>query len=206
LLLLKHILVKCFYLQLWQFNKIFEFKFGDSHNLVTHIKSKGNYVKRYKPCEKYFEGWVDKNTSKTKYKVDKIQDTIYIETKLTNQEINDIWKSLEILYKKDYNELSLYYFYVTSQLLTRSSCLSALIILNILWYKRYNKFIKTKKDEQLDWYAISVDLFTFKEEVHKYTEEITIEDLKIELPKIDKMKVSDVLNYTHHYIGSRLNR
>lgn len=194
------------YLQLWQFNKIFEFKFGESHNLVTHIKSKGKYVKRYKPCEKYFEEWVDKNTSKTKYVVDKMQDSIFIETKITNQEINDIWKSLEILYKEENNELSLYYFYVTSQLLTRSTCLSGLIILNILWYKRYNKFIKTKKNEQLDWYAISVDLFKFKEEIHKYTDEITIEDSQLSIPKIAKMKVSDVLSYTHYYIASRLNQ
>lgn len=190
------------YLQLWQLNKIFEFKFGDSHNLVTHIKSKGNYVKRYKTCEKYFVDWTDKNTSKTKYKVDKIQDTIYIETKLTKQEINDIWKTLETLYKEENKELDLYYFYVTSQLLTRSTCLSALIILNILWYNRHNKFIKTKKNEQLDWFAISVNVNEFKEQINKYTDEITIDDL----PKIDKLKVSDVLNYTHYYIASRLNK
>lgn len=190
------------YLQLWQFNKIFEFKFGDSHNLVTHIKSKGNYVKRYKTCEKYFVDYADVNTSKTKYKVDKIQDSIYIETKLTKQEINDIWKTLETLFKDENKELDLYYFYVTSQLLTRSTCLSALIILNILWYNRYNKFIKTKKNEQLDWFAISVDVNKFKEDINKYTDEITIEDI----PKIDKLKVSDVLNYTHYYIASRLNK
>lgn len=190
------------YLQLWQFNKIFEFKFGDSHNLVTHIKSKGNYVKRYKTCEKYFVDWTDKNTSKTKYKVDKIQDTIYIETKLTKQEINDIWNTLETLFKEEGKELDLYYFYVTSQLLTRSTCLSALIILNILWYNRHNKFIKTKKNEQLDWFAISVDVNKFKEDINKYTDEITIEDI----PRIDKLKVSDVLNYTHYYIASRLNK
>lgn len=204
------------FLQLWQFNKIFEFKFGDNqntatHNLVTHIKSKGNYVKRYKTCEKYFIDWVDTdqgssasrtNTSKTKYKVDKIQDSIYIETKLSKQEINDIWKTLETLFKEEDKELDLYYFYVTSQLLTRSTCLSALIILNILWYKRYNKFIKTKKNEQLDWFAISVDVNKFKKQINKYTDELTIEDV----PKIDKLKVSDVLNYTHYYIASRLNK
>lgn len=190
------------YLQLWQFNKIFEFKFGDSHNLVTHIKSKGNYVKRYKPCEKYFVNYTDNNTIKTKYKVDKIQDAIYIETKLTKQEINDIWATLETLYGTAHKEIDLYYFYVTSQLLTRSTCLSALIILNILWYKRYNKFIKTKKNEQLDWFAISVDLNKFKEDFNKYTDEVTIENV----PKIDKMKVSDVLNYTHTYIARSLNK
>lgn len=191
------------YLQLWQFNKIFEFKFGDSHNLVTHIKSKGNYVKRYKPCEKYFVDYTDVNTVKTKYKVDKIQDSIYIETKLTKQEINDIWVTLETLFKdENRKEIDLYYFYVTSQLLTRSTCLSALIILNILWYKRYNKFIKIKKNEQLDWFAISVDLNKFKEDFNKYTDEVTFE----EVPKIDKMKVSDVLNYTHTYIARSLNK
>lgn len=191
------------YLQLWQFNKIFEFKSGgEDHNLVTHIKAKGQYVKRYKPCLKYFENYSNSNNCKTKYKVDNIQDSIYIETKLSVQEINDIWKTLESLFKTENKELDLYYFYVTSQLLTRSTCLSALIILNILWYNRYNKFIKTKKNEQLDWYAISVDVNKFKEDFNKYTDEVTIENV----PKIDKMKVSDVLSYTHFYIASKLNK
>lgn len=200
------------YLQLWQFNKIFEFKSGgEDHNLVTHIKAKGEYVKRYKPCLKYFENYSDQNKCKTKYKVDKIQDSIYIETKLNVQEINDIWKTLESLFKTENKELELYYFYVTSQLLTRSTCLSALIILNILWYNRYNKFIKTKKNEQLDWYAISVDFNKFKEEFNKYTDEVTIENIRIKdpqlcVPQLDKLKVSDVLNYTHFYITSSLQK
>lgn len=191
------------YLQLWQFNKIFEFKSGgEDHNLVTHIKAKGQYVKRYKPCLKYFSTYSNSNNCKTKYKVDNIQDSIYIETKLSVQEINDIWKTLETLFKECDKELDLYYFYVTSQLLTRSTCLSALIILNILWYNRYNKFIKTKKNEQLDWFAISVDVNKFKEDFNKYTDEVTIENV----PKIDKMKVSDVLSYTHFYIASKLSK
>lgn len=200
------------YLQLWQFNKIFEFKSGgENHNLVTYIKAKGQYVKRYKPCLKYFKDYSNQNNCKTKYKVDSIQDSIYIETKLNVQEINDIWKTLETLNKEENKEIELYYFYVTSQLLTRSTCLSALIILNILWYNRYNKFIKTKKNEQLDWYAISVDVDKFKEDFNKYTDEVTIENVRIKdpqlcVPKIDKLKVSDVLNYTHFYIASKLSK
>lgn len=190
------------YLQLWQFNKIFEFKFGDNHNLVTHIKSKGNYVKRYKMCEKYFDQNSHNSSSKTKLKIDKLQDSVYIETKLTSQEITEIWSELENLFKLGSNELNIYYVYLTSQLLTRSTCLSALIILNILYYCRQNKFVKTKKDEQLDWFAISVDKEKFKEEFNNYTEEIVVESV----PEINKMKVSDVLTYTHYYIASRMSK
>lgn len=201
------------YLQLWQFNKIFEFKFGDNHNLVTHIKSKGNYVKRYKMCEKYFGNYDNSKSSKTKLKVDKLQDSVYIETKLTTQEMAEIWSELESLFKEGSKEGDIYYVYLTSQLLTRSTCLSALIILNILYYYRHNKFVKTKKDEQLDWFAISVDREKFKEEFSNYvdfvysgskdpyTEEIVVESV----PEISKMKVSDVLSYTHYYIASRMS-
>lgn len=205
------------YLQLWQFNKIFEFKFGENHNLVTHIKSKGNYVKRYKMCEKYFTqdsltskcktsyGTEVPQMSKTSYKVDKLQDSIYIETKLTTQEITEIWSELESLFKegsKEGSELDIYYVYLTSQLLTRSTCLSALIILNILYYTHHNKFVKTKKDEQLDWFAISVDREKFKEEFSNLTDEVQIDVI----PNIPKMKVSDVLTYTHYYIASRMSK
>ena len=189
------------YLQLWQFNKIFEFKFGDNHNLVTHIKSKGNYVKRYKMCEKYFDYSSHDSNSKTKLKVDKLQDSVYIETKLTTQEITEIWSELETLFKEGSKELDIYYVYLTSQLLTRSTCLSALIILNILYYCQYNKFVKTKKDEQLDWFAISVDKEKFKEEFSNYVDEVTIE----KIPEISKMKVSDVLTYTHYYVASKMS-
>lgn len=190
------------YLQLWQFNKIFEFKFGDNHNLVTHIKSKGNYVKRYKMCEKYFSDTKqNSNTSKTKLKVDKLQDSVYIETKLTTQEITEIWSELESLFKQGSKELDIYYVYLTSQLLTRSTCLSALIILNILYYCNKSKFVKTKKDEQLDWFAISVDREKFKEEFSNYADEVVVDSI----PNIPKMKVSDVLTYTHYYVASKMS-
>lgn len=210
------------YLQLWQFNKIFEFKFGENHNLVTYIKSKGNYVKRYKMCEKYFDlnnpssDVADKAAccaSKTKLKVDKLQDSVYIETKLSTQEIAEIWSELENLFKEG-SEKDIYYVYLTSQLLTRSTCLSALIILNILYYCNKSngtevpealkkpKFVKTKKDEQLDWFAISVDREKFKEEFSNYTEEIIVESI----PNIPKMKVSDVLTYTNYYVASRMSK
>lgn len=200
------------YLQLWQFNKIFEFKFGDNHNLVTHIKSKGNYVKRYKMCEKYFDYSSHDSSSKTKLKVDKLQDSVYIETKLTTQEIIEIWSELENLFafykgsgssvsfKKEDSEKDIYYVYLTSQLLTRSTCLSALIILNILYYTHHNKFVKTKKDEQLDWFAISVDKEKFKEEFSNYVDEVSVESV----PNVSKMKVSDVLTYTHYYVADKL--
>lgn len=202
------------YLQLWQFNKIFEFKFGDNHNLVTHIKSKGNYVKRYKMCEKYFDWNNLTSDSKTKLKVDKLQDSVYIETKLTTQEITEIWSELETLFKKEDSEKDIYYVYLTSQLLTRSTCLSALIILNILYYTRYGKFIKTKKDEQLDWFAISVDREKFKEEFSNYVDFVYsgskdpyVDVVTIEsIPEISKMKVSDVLTYTHYYVASRMSK
>ena len=199
------------YLQLWQFNKIFEFKFGENHNLVTHIKSKGNYVKRYKMCEKYFKtsqnstNVADKAAccaSKTKLKVDKLQDSVYIETKLTTQEITEIWSELETLFKKEDSEKDIYYVYLTSQLLTRSTCLSALIILNILYYTHHNKLVKTKKDEQLDWFAISVDKEKFKEEFSNYVDEVVVESI----PELKKMKVSDVLTYSHYYIASRMSK
>ena len=196
------------YLQLWQFNKVFEFN-QKEQNLVTHIKHNGKYVKRYKHCRDYFEDYDFKcNHCKTKYIEDKNKDSIYIETKLTKQEINDIWITLEQLYGeasakafKESKVFDLYYFYVTSQLLTRSSCLSALIILQILFYKQTNKFIKINPDEQLDWYAISVDNKKFNETIWDYCKEI-----ELEISDVNCTKVSEILNYTHYYIASNLNK
>lgn len=189
------------YLQLWQFNKIYELNQKEFH-LVTHIKHNGNYVKRYKSCQKYFSDYDHKTTNnKTKYIVDKNNDSIYIETNLSVQQINDTWKTLEQLFRDKDKLLDLYYYYVTSQLLTRSSCLSGLIILQILYYKQNNKFIRVNKDEQLDWYAISVDVNTFKENIWNYCSVV-----ECECSDIDCAKVSDVLNYTHHYIASNLSK
>ena len=188
------------YLQLWQFNKIFELNQKEFH-LVTHIKHNGNYVKRYKKCLDYFKEYDHKSTNnKTKYVVDNNKDSIYIETNITLQQINDTWITLEHLFKSG-KLLDLYYSYVTSQLLTRSSCLSALIILQILYYSQHNKFIRVNKDEQLDWYAISVDVVKFNETFWDYCSEVELEisDLVID-------KVSDVLNYTHSYIALNLNK
>ena len=195
-------------MQLWQFNKVFEFN-QKEQNLVTHIKHNGKYVKRYKHCRDYFEDYDFKcNHCKTKYIEDKNKDSIYIETKLTKQEINDIWITLEQLYGeasakafKESKVFDLYYFYVTSQLLTRSSCLSALIILQILFYKQTNKFIKINPDEQLDWYAISVDNKKFNETIWDYCKEI-----ELEISDVNCTKVSEILNYTHYYIASNLNK
>lgn len=188
------------YLQLWQFNKVFELPQEEFH-LVTHIKHNGNYVKRYKLCQKYFDNYDTKNPpNKTKYIIDKNKDSIYIETNLNRQQINDTWVVLEELYKTN-DILGLYYHYVTSQLLTRSSCLSGLIILQILYYNQHNKFIRTNNEEQLDWFAISVDVNTFKENVWNYCTEFDTE-----LSDVNCSKVSDILNYTHYYIASNLNR
>lgn len=187
------------YLQLWQFNKVFELNQKEFH-LVTHIKHNGNYVKRYKKCLDYFKEYEHKSTNnKTKYVVDNNKDSIYIETNITRQQINDTWITLEHLFKSG-KLFDLYYSYVTSQLLTRSSCLSALIILQILYYSQHNKFIRVNKDEQLDWYAISVDVVKFNETFWDYCSEV---ELEISDVVIDK--VSDVLNYTHSYIASALN-
>lgn len=188
------------YLQLWQFNKIFELN-QKEQNLVTHIKHNGKYVKRYKHCRDYFENYDFKsNHCKTKYIEDKNKDSIYIETKLTKQEINDIWITLEQLFK-DGKVFDLYYYYVTSQLLTRSSCLSALIILQIMFYKETKKFIKINPDEQLDWYSISVDCNKFNETIWNYCKEI-----ELDISDVNCNKVSDILNYTHYYIASNLSK
>lgn len=199
------------YLQLWQFNKIYDSaKFNrENHNLVTHIKAGGNFVKRYRKCAKYFKNYGKETiNNKTKYIENELEGKIYIETKYNTTELNDIWKTLETLFKSiDYKPIEvkedkiidLYYIYVTSQLLTRSSCLSALIILNILWYKQNNKFIQVNKDEQLDWFAISCNIDEFKQSFNDYVHEINLDPIDINISK-----VSDVLNYTHYYVGSNL--
>lgn len=189
------------YLQLWQFNKIYDMVFFDreNHNLVTHIKAGGNFVKRYRKCAKYFKNYgVKKINNKTKYIENELEGKIYIETKYNTTELNEIWETLEILYK-DNKIIDLYYIYVTSQLLTRSSCLSALIILNILWYKQNKKFIQVNKDEQLDWFAISCNIDEFRESFNNYVHEIKLNAIDTNINK-----VSDVLNYTHYYIASNL--
>lgn len=201
------------YLQLWQFNKIYDAVYFDreNHNLVTHIKSGGNFVKRYRKCAKYFKNYGKKTiNNKTKYIENELEGKIYIETKYNSTELNEIWETLESLYGsidpqptafKDNKIIDLYYIYVTSQLLTRSSCLSALIILNILWYKQNNKFIQVNKDEQLDWLAISCDIEEFKEFLNDYIHEVELNIIDMGITK-----VSDVLNYTHYYIASNLSK
>ena len=83
------------YLQLWQFNKIYDsaaFE-RENHNLVTHIKSGGNFVKRYRKCAKYFKNYGKKPiNNKTKYIENELEGKIYIETKYNSTELNDIWK------------------------------------------------------------------------------------------------------------------
>lgn len=191
------------YLQLWQFNKIYDavcFN-RENHNLVTHIKSSNQFVKRYRMCSKYFKDYdVNKSYNLTKYIENDLEGKIYIETKYNSTELNNIWQKLEELFKED-KIIDLYYVYITSQLLTRSSCLSALIILNILYYKQHKKFIQTNKDEQIDWLAISCDVEEFKNKFSQYTHEVELSHVDISVSK-----VKDVLNYTHLYIASNMSR
>lgn len=201
------------YLQLWQFNKIYDALYfnREDHNLVTHIKCNGKYVKRYHKCHKYFKDYKPNiSYNATRYIKNNLEDKIYIETKYNNSELNDIWDKLEELYAsikakefpyKENKIIDLYYVYVTSQLLTRSSCLSGLIILNILYYQLNKKFIQTNKDEQIDWLAISCDIDTFKSKLNQYTHEVDLEAIPIRITR-----VKDVLNYTHAYIASKMSR
>jgi hypothetical protein len=73
--------------------------------------------------------------------------------------------------------------------------------LNILWYKQNNKFIQVNKEEQLDWFAISCDIEEFKQFFNDYVHEVELNIIDMGISK-----VSDVLNYTHYYIGSNLSK
>lgn len=193
------------YLQLWQFNKILYLNNSDEEkqvNLVTHIKCNGRYVKRYKDCMKYFTDYKPGNNN-TKYVIDHVEDKIYIQTKIDPESKSKIFEKLEELYKEG-DDLGLYYTYITNQLLTRSTCLSSLIILNILSYIHTNKFIKTKQNEQIDWFAISRSIDEFKTEFNNYTTEVELDN--DEIFNIEPMKVGDVLCLTHTYIAMCLSK
>ena len=194
------------YLQLWQFNKVLCLTSTDTEhktNLVTHIKCNGKYVKRYKDCEKYFADY-HPGKNKTNYVIDHIEDKIYIETKIDTSSTTEVFNKLEQLYKECDN-VGLYYTYVTNQLLTRSSCLSALIILNILSYVQVGKLIKTNKNEQLDWFAISRGIDEFKKDFNNYTTEVELKNSD-EFFSIEPLKVGDVLCCTHTYIAIQLSK
>lgn len=194
------------YLQLWQLNKVFyhaKISPDNETNLVTHIKSNGNYVKRYKDCLKYFTDYTQ-TKNKTKYVIDEVEDKIYIQTNINPGECEDLLKTLDNLYF-DSKFVDIYYLYITNQILTRSSCLSALIILNILSYVNTKQFIKTNENEQLDWFAISCDIEKFRTEFNTKTTEVNIE-LGKELIDLKPMTVGDVLYYTHNYIAIQLSK
>lgn len=194
------------YLQLWQLNKVFyhaKISPDNETNLVTHIKSNGNYVKRYKNCLKYFTDY-NQTKNKTKYVIDEVEDKIYIQTNINPGECEDLLKTLDKLYL-DSKFVDIYYLYITNQILTRSSCLSALIILNILSYINTKQFIKINPNEQLDWFAISCDIGKFRTEFNTKTTEVNIE-LAQELIDLKPMTVGDVLYYTHNYIAIQLNK
>lgn len=192
------------YLQLWHFNKILCLTSTKEHktNLVTHIKCNGKYVKRYKDCMKYFVDY-QPGKNKTKYVIDHVEDKIFIETNITTESTDKTFEILEQLYEEG-DDFGLYYTYITNQLLTRSSCLSALIILNILSYVHTNKFIKTNKNEQIDWFAISRSIDEFKSELNNYVTEVELES--DEIFNIESMKVGDVLCLTHTYIAMCLSK
>lgn len=198
------------YLQLWQLNKILynaKISPDGETNLVTHIKSNGNYVKRYKDCMKYFTDYKP-TKNKTKYIIDEVEDKIYIATKITAKDCENLLATLDTLFKpnnKDIPLIDIYYHYITNQILTRSSCLSALIILNILSYINTKQFIKINPNEQLDWFAISCDLEKFRTEYNTKITEIGIE-LTQELIDLKLMTVGDILYYTHTYIAIQLSK
>lgn len=191
------------FLQLLPFNKVFKptiFKNEPQpeYNLTTFIKNKNHYNHRYKMCEKYIvtnPKEIDIN-NENRTKLIQTQSDIYIQTTIKLDEVDEIYAKLNELYQVYMNDTSidnlmeLYKQFVCNQLLTRSSCLFGLLMVNILQFLNNKPFIKPLKDEQLDWCAIL--------NPDKINECYELVDKKIDF-KLEKLRVGDVLCYSEYY-------
>ncbi len=195
------------FLQLLPFNKVFKptiFKNESTpeYNLTTFIKNKNHYNHRYKMCEKYIITKPtdplkdDDNANKNRTKLIQTQSDIYIQTTIKLDEVDGIYAKLNELYQVYMNDSSidnlmeLYKQFVCNQLLTRSSCLFGLLMVNILQFLNNKPFIKPLKNEQLDWCAIL--------NPDKINECYELVDMKVDFT-LEKLRVGDVLCYSEYY-------
>jgi len=188
------------FLQLLPFNKVFKptiFK-NDStpeYNLTTFIKNKNHYNHRYKMCEKYIIT-NPKVNPENRTKLIQTPTDIYIQTTIKLDEVDGIYAKLNELYQVYMNDSSienlmeLYKQFVCNQLLTRSSCLFGLLMVNILQFLNNKPFIKPLKDEQLDWCAIL--------NPEKINECYELVDIKVDFT-LEKLRVMDMLCYCEFY-------
>lgn len=190
------------FLQLLPFNKVFKptiFKkeSAPEYNLTTFIKNKNHYNHRYKMCEKYITTNPKENeNNKNRTKLIQTDSDIYIQTTMKLNEVDEIYAKLNELYQIYMNDTSienlmeLYKQFVCNQLLTRSSCLFGLLMINILQFINNKPFIKPLKDQQLDWCAIL--------NPDKINDCYELVDLKVDF-SIDKLLVGHVLCYSEFY-------
>lgn len=199
------------FLQLLPFNKVFKptiFKneAQPEYNLTTFIKNKNHYNYRYKMCEKYIEDRPttkptdplkdDDNANKNRTKLIQTQSDIYIQTTIKLEEVDEIYAKLNDFYQVYMNDstienlMELYKQFVCNQLLTRSSCLFGLLMVNILQFINNKPFIKPLKDQQLDWCAIL--------NPDKINECYELVDMKVDF-SLDKLRVMDMLCYSEYY-------
>lgn len=191
------------FLQLLPFNKVFKpniFKKESQpeYNLTTFIKNKNHYNHRYKMCEKYIitnPKDIDINND-NRTQLIQTQSDIYIQTTMKLTEVDGIFAKLSELYQIYMNDpiienlMELYKQFVCNQLLTRSSCLFGLLMINILQFINNKPFIKPIKNEQLDWCAIL--------NPDKINDCYELIDLKVDF-SIDKLRVMDVICYSEYY-------
>lgn len=158
----------------------------NKYNLVTYIKSNGEYNYRYKCAEKYFKS---KPKGKTEY-VDS-ENEKYILTEYSNlEDYISKWDELDKMFKsgKLTDELIVKWF--DSQLMTRSTCLIGCILIIL----KEGKLIKFKKDEMPDWKSIALNTF---EETYCVSDELNKTKIFNE-----NVKLKDVLSIITNYILS----
>lgn len=159
---------------------------GNKYNLVTYIKSNGEYNYRYKCAEKYFKS---KPKGKTEY-VDSENEKYIVTEYASLEEYKAKWDELDEMFKsgKLTDELIVKWF--DSQLMTRSTCLIGCILIIL----KEGKLIKFKKNEMPDWKSIALNTF---EDTYCVLDELNKTKIFGE-----NVKLKDVLSIITNYILS----
>ena len=156
------------------------------YNLITYLKTKdGRFNYRYTCAAKYFDEKIPHCISGNTKMIKSEDGSEYLLTVYkTKEEMEKVWNELEEEFLKNglSNELIKKWF--DGQLLTRSTCLVGCMLI-VMKELENGKRVVFKENEMPDWCSIAgLD----------FTTTYTTSDLKITIPKIKGLTLSDVLD------------
>lgn len=167
-----------------------------------------NFNYRYKCAYEYYKerkAILVNGIEPNKRQFDKTQITeivqdeqgIRLNTSLKKEDLNEVWEYFEILFdeynknKTNENLERILIRWFDSQCLTRSTCLTGVLLLMILSEKK----IELTKNELIDWKAIICNKI---DNTYSFKDDIELSD--DEKKDFEKMKLKDVLTLTKFYI------